>query len=714
MKEDIIVNGIQTNNLKNIAITIKKNAINLILGPSGSGKTSLAYDTVAQIGLHELGAMCYDGVNEPEYKVDSYSNMVVTIPIKQLNNNNNVRSTVGTYFSISPCLAKIYSSLLIMPYDFFVLNKSENICPSCLGIGHLKRLDPYKIVDYDKTIDEVPVRCWKKNKDFYRQILHSYCMDTNIPNKTKFRHLTDVQKERVLYGISEKKYSIKYKVTNHFSSRTTTYYGPMTGVSMLKNFSPSAEFYSERPCEKCSGEKFETNHRKHKLCGHSIGELLLLPFDKLVALISGIRNEYSCDGIEFSLSQIEAFARKAVELKLGYLFLNRTIPSLSGGELQRLRLIQVFNSQLSDLLIVLDEPLAGLSSQEKEVVYENIIRLKKKHTLLVVDHHEVFIKDAKNVIVLGEGGGHKGGSIIDTDRYIERQRIAFPYNVAAHDHVKRLMSANSIYRYKGFDVTIAEGKLNLVLGASGVGKSTLLREYFPQFFDDYLYINQKPIGGNIRSTVATSIGISDSIARIFVKNSNQSKSFFSNLSGAEGMCTTCDGTGILIFGSESQSQITLKCEDCKGTGFSNKLSKYAIDGKSIQDIWQMTVEEGVAFFRPVDERVCKKLEAAQKLLLGHLQIGEKTQNLSGGENIRIKLMAALAAKNKIIGIDEPFKGLNSEEIHSIVLSIDELTQGGKTIIVADHEESVLRYVSHRFILINNGGVLTEEKPIAYD
>lgn len=709
MKEDIVVSGVQTNNLKNISIAIKKNAINLILGPSGSGKTSLAYDTVAQIGLHELGAMCYDGVNEPEYKVDSYSNMLVTIPIKQLNNNHNVRSTIGTYFSISPCLAKIYSSILKMPYNYFVLNKSENICPSCLGVGYLKRLDPYKIVDYDKTIEEVPVRCWKKNKDFYSQILQLYCMDTNIPYKTKFRHLTGIQKEMILYSISEKKYSIKYKITNHLSSRTTTYCGPMTGISMLKNFSPSAEFYSEQPCEKCSGEKFETNHRKYKLCGYSIGELLLLPFDKLITWINGIKNEYNCSSIEFSLSQIEAFARKAVELKLGYLFLNRTIPSLSGGELQRLRLIQVFNSQLSDLLIVLDEPLAGLSSQEKEVVYENITRLKQKHTLLVVDHHEVFIKDAANVIVLGESGGHKGGSIIDTDRYIEKQRIIFPYVVAEHGHLKRLLSTNSIYQYKGFDIAIAEGKLNLILGASGVGKSTLLREYFPQLFDDYLYINQKPIGGNIRSTVASNIGISNSIAQVFVKKFNQSKSFFSNLSCAEGMCTTCAGTGILVFGSESQSQITLKCEDCKGTGFSNKLSKYTIDGKSIHDIWQMAVEEGATFFRPIDERICTTLEAAKKLLLGYLQIGEKTQNLSGGENIRVKLMAALAAKNKIIGIDEPFKGLNSEEIYSIILSLDELTQRGKTIVVADHEESALRYFPNRIVLINNDGVLTEKK-----
>lgn len=152
LKEDIIVKGIQTNNLKNIDVCLKKNAIYLILGPSGSGKSSLAYDTIAQIGLHDLGAMCYDGVNEPEYKVDSYENMVVTIPIKQTNNNNNIRSTVGTYFSISSCLAKIYSSLLELPYDYFVFNKSENICSVCLGVGNIKKLDPHKIVDYDKKL----------------------------------------------------------------------------------------------------------------------------------------------------------------------------------------------------------------------------------------------------------------------------------------------------------------------------------------------------------------------------------------------------------------------------------------------------------------------------------------------------------------------------------------------------------------------------------
>lgn len=708
MKEDIIVKGIQTNNLKNIDVCLKKNAINLILGPSGSGKSSLAYDTIAQIGLHELGAMYYDGVNEPEYKVDSYANMVVTIPIKQTNNNNNVRSTVGTYFSISPSLAKIYSSLLDMPYDYFVLNKSENICPVCLGVGYTKTLDSHKIVDYDKKIEEVPIRCWRKNKDFYSQVLRAFCEEKQIPYTYKFRQLSEKQRQEILYGISDTKYKIRYKITNHFSTRTTQYFGPMTGKEMLKNFSPSSDFFSEKICEKCGGEKYEVNHRKYKLCGVSIGELLVLSFEKLLEWIEKIREVYDCASIVFSINQIETFARKAIELKLGYISLNRTIPSLSGGELQRLRLIQVFSSQLTDLLIVLDEPLAGLSPNEKKIVYKNILQLKKKHTLLIVEHHDLFVKDAAQIITLGEAGGKKGGYIIDSEVYLAKQKVIFEHQVIPGKKCIHVKIRSDVYKYNGIDIPIIEGALNLISGPSGVGKSTLLREYFPQFFDDYLYISQKPMGGNIRSTVATCLGIANKISQIFSKKYKLNKTVFSNLSTAEGMCPVCSGTGIITYGSDSQSQIALTCKVCKGTGFDKGLEKYLIEGKTIQDIWLMTIDEGVEYFRDIDCKICSILDTAQKLLLGHLQIGEKTAYLSGGENIRIKLMSALTAKNPVIGIDEPFKGLGNEEIYMVIKALDELTDKNKTIVVVDHEEKAFRYFANHIYLKNRSGILTTE------
>ena len=239
MAKDIEIKGITTNNLKGIDIHLKRNGINLIIGPSGSGKSSLAYNTVAQIGLHELSAMFYDGANEPDYSVESYANMLVTIPIKQLNNNNNVRSTIGTYFSLNSCLAKIYSAILNLPYDYFVLNKTDNVCSHCLGLGYIRQLDPVKVIDYDKSLEQVPIRCWNKHKDFYRQILARYCEEEGISIHKTFRQLNDREKQTILYGESEKKYSIKYKITSRYSTRTTAYYGVMSGKPMLKSFSPS-------------------------------------------------------------------------------------------------------------------------------------------------------------------------------------------------------------------------------------------------------------------------------------------------------------------------------------------------------------------------------------------------------------------------------------------------------------------------------------------
>lgn len=707
MVNSIFINGIKTNNLKNIDIELKKNAINLIIGPSGSGKSSLAYDTIAQIGLHELGAMFYDGVNEPEYQVRSFSNMVVTIPIKQINTNNNVRSTIGTFFSLNPCLAKIYSSLLGIPYDFFVLNKSNNVCPKCLGVGYIKQLDPNKIIEYDKSLEDVPIRCWKKNKDFYRQVLHFYCEEQEIPKNRKFRQLSEDHKNRLLYGVSDKKFKIKYKVTNHQSIRTTFYYGPMTETPMLKSFKPSPEFYSELKCEVCNGEKYEAGHRKNKICGYSIGEIMLLSFEEIIYWIKKIRKTYDCIEINFSLCLLEAFVKKACELRLGYLYINRNIPSLSGGELQRLRLIQVFSSQLTDLLIVLDEPLAGLSVEEKKIVYQNVLSLEEKHTLLIVDHNELFYKVAKKIYALGEGSGYRGGYLIDSNKYIQGQRRPFELYPLPMGEIKRVTIKSDVYSYKGTDLRIAEKRLNVISGSSGIGKSTLLREYFPQFFDNYLYINQKSMSGNIRSNVATDLDIATKIILAYAGKFNQYKTFFSNMPNSEGVCKTCFGTGMVIFGSRSQSQICLECKDCRGTGFDRMLEKYTWNGRSIQDVFKLTINEAIDFFTRIDIKIVKKLELAQSLLLGHLQIGEKTSDLSGGENIRMKLVKALSSNNKVIGIDEPFKGLNNEEIFKVVQALTTLVDQGKTIIVVDHEENSFKYFTKHIELINKNGILTE-------
>lgn len=708
-KKDIVLTGIETNNLKGITINIKKNGINLIIGPSGSGKSSLAYDTVAAIGQHELSSMYADTIHEPEFKVESYSNMIVTIPIKQLNSNNNVRSTIGTYFSLSPCLAKIFSSLLDIPYDYFVLNKAENVCPSCMGIGYRKQLDPNKIVNYDVTIADVPIRCWTHGKEFYKQILKRFCEEKNIDIHKTFRELNEKERHDILYGISKRKYGIKYSVGNRKSSRTTKYYGIMTEIPMLKNYSPSDTFYSHILCETCGGEKYSQNHKDAKLCGFSIGELLLQPFDILLKWAENVNNEYSDSRVLFSLNQIKTFASKAIELNLGYLFLNRNIPSLSGGELQRLRLVQVFASQLSDMLIVLDEPTAGLSEIESKMVYDNIKALSLKHTLLIVDHHTMFYKDAASIIALGEGSGVNGGNLIDAKKYIQNQRNDFFLKPRPIHKMIHISLDNSVYNYNGVRLDLADNCMNIISGPSGIGKSTLLREYFTQYFENYTYINQKPLLGNSHSTVATDLNIFNKIVNIFAKEFKTEKSFFSNMVSADGACPKCFGTGVITYGSELQGQVSLICKECNGTGFNKKLAKYTILEKSILDIWKLTVDEAYDYFSKVNKDISNILQKANELLLGHLQIGQLTSSLSGGENLRVKLLKSVKSSTLIYGIDEPFKGLNNEEIYKVAQFLSKMENEGKTIIVVDHEIQSFKYFSKHIILQNNNGILCDNK-----
>ena len=403
MENDIIINGIETNNLKNINIIIKKNALNLIIGSSGSGKSSLAYDTIAQIGLHEYMSMFNDDIYEVTYKVSKYNNMSAVVPIRQNNCNRNIRSTIGTYFGLNSKLAIIYSAMLGVPESFFVLNKDVNVCEYCHGLGTVEELDVSKILDYNKPLKNNPFRCWQRYGDFYAKIISKFCMEKGIDIMKSFDELSAIEQDMILYGESEKKYQISYKHGAGRASRTTKYYGIMTKIPMRKNYEPPKRYYSDVVCPECGGKKFSKGHLQYKLNGISIGELMLIPFGELEIFLQRLEELAIDEKVKFLIASCIAFIKKANELKLKHLFLNRTIPTLSGGELQRLRLVQVFISQLSDLIIVLDEPLAGLSGIEKEVVYKNIMDLVKKHTLVIVDHSDLFVKNAKNIIALEIG-----------------------------------------------------------------------------------------------------------------------------------------------------------------------------------------------------------------------------------------------------------------------------------------------------------------------
>ncbi|SHN71682.1 ATP-binding cassette domain-containing protein [Desulfovibrio litoralis] len=703
--EPIYIQGIETNNLKNITVLLKKNAINLVVGPSGSGKSSLAYDTVAQIGLYEFNSMFSDTPFESNFRVRSYSNMITTVPIRQSNANNNIRSTIGTYFNLNSHVAMIYSVLLNLPYDFFILNKEGNVCQTCHGIGYKKELDLNRLIDYDVSLEKCPIKCWTRYKDFYIGIIKEFCADIGIDCKKKFQQLNQEEKRLFLYAESNKKYSIRFKKNNAYSRRTTKYFGVMTGNPMFPKFTPGSAYYTDTVCPECNGQKYSSEHSEIKLQGLSIGELMCIPFSDIRVWLDSVRNASKDLSLKFSIQRIADFATAADSLNLGYLSLNRTIPSLSGGEFQRIKLVQVFNTQLTNLLIVLDEPLAGLSFDEKKIVHQKIKKLSEKHTMLIIDHHNIFYGDASNIIALGEGSGKYGGSIINSDKYIQSQSVSFDFEPQPIRNILQIKLQNPVYKYSGISIDIADSCLNLITGHSGVGKSTLLREYFPQYFEKYAYINQKPLVGNSNSSVATALDIFSNISELFAKKFNKDKLFFSNHTGSEGACPFCLGAGKVFYGNDFQDTTQIECKECDGTGFNQKLKSFKIDGMSILNVWKMTIDE--AFSSLVcNNKVLTSLSNAIKILLGHLVIGQPTSTLSGGENIRIKILKSLKTTSHVYGIDEPFRGLNNAEIYKLVIFFDNLLKKGKTIIVADHEEESFKYFSSHIVLSNTNGVLT--------
>ena len=695
--------GVSTNNLKRISVTIPHNGLTLIVGPSGSGKSSLAYDTLAQIGQHEYLSMCADELSDAEYKLDSYSGMLATVPLKQSCSNTNTHSTIGTYFGLNRELVLVYSALLGVRDDFFVLNKPSNLCPVCHGLGVVRAIDPNKIIDYGIPLRKNPIKCWNRHKDFFAQMIELFCQSEKIDSDKTFRQLTQDERETILRGESTIKFSVRYKKVNRMASRTSRYHGVLTGVPMLPQVSVSDSFYSDVVCLECNGHRYSRDHEAQKVEGVSIGALMTMPFsdlERFLVLLFGKHRRSSWSG---AIQHVLSFVSKANELHLGHLNLNRGIPTLSGGELQRLRLSQIFNTQLTNLMVILDEPLAGVSPDEKKVIFGNVVSLKRKHTVVVVDHGDRFRSVAEHVIALGFGGGDAGGYLINANDYFSKQRLVSASHPKPTENRIHIEVFNDIYGYRGAELDLEMGGMTLLTGRSGVGKSILLREFLPLRFDSYGYISQKHLIAGKQSSVATILDVSMPLAELFAKKFSKPKQFFSKQIGCPGACPVCNGYGMLEFKETGSIQVI--CPECGGSGFLQQLKKLTLNGLSIPDIWNMTISGAVDFFDAFHLAASATLKAADQLFLGHLRLEQKTASLSGGENIRIKLLKAKRMQSDILGIDEPFRGLDRLEQSRVIDYLVGLVKSGKTLLVVDHTEGIEDYFTSRYEVVSENGML---------
>jgi excinuclease ABC subunit A len=417
MKKEIIwFKNITTNNLKGFDIEVFKNQINCIMGPSGSGKSSLAFDTIYAISEHEYKLLLGDD-EVYQYNVDDYSDLLIAIALKQSNYNINKRSTIATYYGLDSFFKYLFSSYHNISSELFSFNKFASACHECNGLGFIQVPDISTLIDYDLTLKEVPFRPWQNSsmKDYHKKIMHNICNDYDISLDVPFRLLKESDKEFLLNGTSMRKYKINFTQGNRKRVKTDNYYGIVkyTQTEIDKKNNDVNQYTRENICPICHGSRFAQRVEKYKIFGKSLGDIYLMEFTELKKWLFELRNE----NIK-NVDSIIRFIENIIEMQLGYLFFNRSIPSLSGGEFQRLRLSQLLNTKFKNILFVFDEPLASLHIFEKDSIVDKISSMKDKNTLLLVEHDTRILPICDNIITLGPLGGTGGGFSLICEIYI--------------------------------------------------------------------------------------------------------------------------------------------------------------------------------------------------------------------------------------------------------------------------------------------------------
>lgn len=689
MKENIIsYQGIKTNNLKDINLEIPKGSFWSIAGPSGSGKSSLAYGTIYAISQFEWDKVSnYSSINLSNFIVDDYKNVVPAIALRQENFNINPRSTIATFLKVDKDFRLLFASFNGVSPSLFSFNNPSNACPFCEGLGVESSLSSEQMIDWDKTILESPFLPWKKS--YKEKVLEKYAEANNISLTTKLINLNKEDVNTLLYGKSVGKFKVNYTISGKKRTREFVYIGLLSEMQSLKedkkhisNYKKVLDYSTLSTCSNCRGSRFSEKVLKFEYNGKSIGDLYLLEFSELLQFINNSSVAEENNDRKKLLINIKRVISGLIESKLDYLQLNRGIPTLSGGELQRIRLVNILTSQISGMLYIVDEPSSRLHVSEYNSILESLKKLRdNQNTILMIEHNPYFLNSTEKTIFLGPGAGDKGGNIIIRDKEI----LHYEYNIRkcakflTFDNVNR----NNI---KNLSIKIPLNCITGIYGPSGSGKSTLAG-YISENYKKSEFVNQKPIRGSIVSTIASYSGIFEDLRNHFSEISGMQNNFFSFLT-EEGQCPHCNGRGSIKYGLDfGKTEIEIVCEECKGKRFNDSVLEYKYESLSIYDVLTLTIDKIIELnLFSLDNILHEKLILLQKLGLGYLNLFRTTDTLSGGEAQRLKLTKFIGKKlkDKLFIFDEPLSGLSQTDAYNILQVFNELIKGGSTVIFIDH------------------------------
>jgi len=716
MKE-IKINGAKIHNLKNFNLTIPKQKLVIITGISGSGKSSLAFDILFEEGknqyLNSIGIL--SGLDNDD-KFQSIEGIGPTVAVRQNSiRQSNIRSTVGSKTRILNQLGLIYASDG-KAYDknnehlspsLFLYTTADGMCISCQGRGFYYDINLEALIPDKKTSLLDVYENLKVTSGFLRILKNKYGMYFETPF---FKLPEDIQGE-VIYGTYEngkQSYCLERILRNSYEKGEDV-----------------EEVYKRCICQECRGERISKEGRRFFLHGKTIGELGNMTILSLLNFLNEIPKEELSQFGNKVLKDVIKKLEYLIKFRLGHLTLYRDIPSLSGGELQRIYLHLHLESNLDSLIYIFDEPMAGLHPSEKESMIEALKKLRDiGNTVIVVEHDKDILSYGDHIIEIGPKAGVEGGSVVFQGNYEDYKRTTRKTLFPKEDSI--ILEHVNTHYLKELTVTFPLHVMVGIAGLSGSGKSSLIEETllkrlmsFKKYshkdnikgaerISGFVKISQEPIGRNINSTPASYIGIWDKIREIFsklpeAKVKNMSSGHFSF--NSKGACEDCGGSGYEKIFLTSDFSVDKICKSCKGKRFNEESLSIYYKGKNIAEVLDMSITYAIVLFAE-HKSILKPLNILNQIGMGYLTLGQPSSSLSGGEAQRVKLAKELGRQlkgNILYVLDEPTTGLSLYDTALLLKLLDKLVAGGNSVIVIEHNIDVLKSCDYIIELGPEGG-----------
>ena len=718
--DEIVITNARTHNLKGVSLEIPKNKIVVFTGVSGSGKSSLVFDTIyteAQRQLIEtfssFARSRMPKLSKPP--VDEIKNISTAIVINQKRMGRTLRSTVGTATELYTYLRLLFSRCgdkFIGPSFVFGFNHPLGMCPDCKGLGKRITVNVNRLIDKEKTIREgainhpdhkvggwnwremVAVNLFdvdKKLKDFSEKEMRDFLYAKAIP----------IEKNHGAGTYTKNFEGIVRKLERVYVNKAQDELSEARKDAYQKYF-----IYSD--CDSCKGSRINEKARSVKVNGKAIPELVNMEFYELHDFLETVEGDIAKPIVQ----KMQRVISHLIEIGVGYLSLNRSVATLSGGESQRVKMARQLDCDLVDMMYILDEPSIGLHPRDISQMIKMLGKLKTKgNSVFVVEHDPAVIRRADYIIDMGPEAGSLGGEIVFTGiyegltkskgitaEYLNKTETARsePKSWSEYIEVKNA----TLHNLKNVSTKIPRGVLTCITGVAGSGKSSLINDVFLEENKEAVIIDQSPIGRSPRSNPATYIGVFGLIRKEFANATNSNPSLFSF--NSKGACPKCKGLGAISYEMSFMDEVKVTCDECNGKRFTEDVLALKYKGKNIFDVINITIKELTDFFE--NPEIKRKLQVLCDVGLGYLELGQPLSTLSGGECQRIKLASELHKKGTIYVMDEPTTGLHMADIDKLLNIIKKLVANNNSVIVIEHNLDVIKHADWIIDLGPEGGV----------